>query len=113
MRKNPYEKKKELEEIKERNLAVALKYDLDKNQAPVVVASGRGLIADGIVEKAKESGVPIQSDPTLVQLLSQLNINEAIPEELYQVVAEVFAFVYRVDHRMQSQNKLKLEKNIQ
>lgn len=107
MRKNPYHKEKELEEIKERNLAVALKYDLEKSQAPFVVATGKGLIADAILEKAKESGVPIQNDPSLVQLLSQLNINESIPEELYQVVAEVFAFVYRIDQRKKAENLLK------
>ena len=101
MRKNPYQREKELEEIKERNMAVALKYDLEQSQAPFVVATGKGLIADAIIEKAKESGVPIQSDATLVELLSQLNINESIPEELYQVVAEVFAFVYRIDKRKQ------------
>ena len=79
MRKNPYQREKELEEIKERNMAVALKYDLEQSQAPFVVATGKGLIADAIVEKAKESGVPIQSDATLVELLSQLNINESTP----------------------------------
>lgn len=82
-----------------RREAIALNYDTEKEQAPKVVAKGKGDIAKNIIEKAQESNVPIQEDPTLVQLLGELDINETIPEELYQAVAEVFAFVYKVDQR--------------
>jgi len=80
-----------------RREAVALNYDAEAEQAPKVVAKGKGDVAANIIEKAKENAVPIQEDPTLVNLLGELDINETIPEELYQAVAEVFAFVYNID----------------
>ncbi|OES43629.1 EscU/YscU/HrcU family type III secretion system export apparatus switch protein [Domibacillus iocasae] len=83
-----------------RKQAAALSYNPDSTGAPIVKAKGKGLIADQIIESAKENNIPIQEDPGLVELLSQLEINEAIPEDLYQAVAEVFAFVYRLDRRL-------------
>lgn len=80
-----------------RSKAAALQYNQNRDQAPTVVATGKGIIAENIIEKAKESHVPIQNDASLIELLAELNINEKIPEELYQAVAEVFAFVYRAD----------------
>lgn len=78
--------------------AVALSYESSKNVAPKVVATGKGLVAASIIEKAKEHHVPIQEDPSLVELLSQLEMNEVIPGQLYSAVAEVLAFIYRADH---------------
>lgn len=80
-----------------RKEAVALSFNAEQSEAPKVIAKGKGLVADSILKKAQENGVPIQEDPNLVQLLGQLNLNESIPEELYQAVAEVFAFIYRLD----------------
>ncbi|AMA61878.1 flhB HrpN YscU SpaS family protein [Kurthia sp. 11kri321] len=80
-----------------RKEAVALSFNSEQSEAPKVIAKGKGLVADSILNKAQESGVPIQEDPNLVQLLGQLNLNESIPEELYQAVAEVFAFIYKLD----------------
>ncbi|MEH7109236.1 MULTISPECIES: EscU/YscU/HrcU family type III secretion system export apparatus switch protein [Bacillaceae] len=77
--------------------AIALAYDLQKDAAPKVVAKGKGSVAAGLIEKAKEHNVPIQEDSSLVELLSKLQINETIPEQLYNAVAEVFAFIYNVD----------------
>ncbi|WEG15636.1 EscU/YscU/HrcU family type III secretion system export apparatus switch protein [Alkalihalophilus pseudofirmus] len=77
--------------------AVALRYDAAKQDSPEVIAKGKGIIAEEIIEKAKNHHIPIQEDASLVELLSQLNINQSIPPELYEVVAEVFAFIYRVD----------------
>lgn len=85
--------------------AAALKYDQNRNQAPTVVASGKGMIAENIIKNARENNVPIQEDTSLVELLAELNINETIPEELYQAVAEVFAFVYRADKQVNQTNK--------
>lgn len=79
-----------------RKEAVALTYKPGNNE-PTVVAKGKGKIAENILEKAKEHSVPIQEDASLVELLGQLDINQSIPEELYQAVAEVFAFIYKVD----------------
>ncbi|MFD0049289.1 EscU/YscU/HrcU family type III secretion system export apparatus switch protein [Actinomycetes bacterium NPDC127524] len=85
-----------------RKEAIALKYDTEINSAPVIVAKGKGKTAENIFEKAKEFNIPVQEDPSLVELLGKLDINTAIPEELYQAVAEVFAFIYKIDTQMKS-----------
>jgi flagellar biosynthesis protein len=77
--------------------AVALKYDRAKSKAPTVSATGKGRVAERILAIAREHGVPIKEDPDLVQLLASLDLGEAIPAELYPVIAEVFAFVYRLN----------------
>ncbi|QGH34521.1 hypothetical protein GI584_10985 [Gracilibacillus salitolerans] len=87
------------EQERYRKRAAALQYDTETDVAPKVTATGKGYVAEEIVERAKQNKIPIQSDPSLVELLSELNINEQIPEELYQVVAEVFAYIYQVDQK--------------
>lgn len=77
--------------------AVALKYVPGKTEAPIVVAKGRGKIAETILQKAKESGVAIQEDAALVEVLSKLDLDQQIPPELYQLVAEILSYVYRSD----------------
>ncbi|HEV8637855.1 MAG TPA: EscU/YscU/HrcU family type III secretion system export apparatus switch protein [Chloroflexota bacterium] len=77
--------------------AVALRYDRARGVAPTVAATGSGYVADRIIEIAREHGVPIREDPDLVQLLAKLDLEQTIPPELYAVVAEVFAFVYRLN----------------
>jgi flagellar biosynthesis protein len=79
--------------------AVALKYAPDKNKAPVVVAKGKGQVAEAILNKAKEAGVPVQEDASLVEVLSKLDIEQEIPEELYQLVAEILSLIYRSDRQ--------------
>jgi flagellar biosynthesis protein len=86
------------QEPKIRKEAVALSYR-DGHEAPKVTAKGKGLTAENILEKAKEHNIPVQEDASLVELLGKLNIDENIPEELYQAVAEIFAFVYKADRR--------------
>jgi flagellar biosynthesis protein len=89
-----------------RKKAIALTYDIHKDFAPKVSASGKGYVAEKILEKAKSHDIPIYEDESLAELLSTLNINERIPEELYQAVAEVFAFIYEVDQEYsQKRNK--------
>ena len=83
--------------------AVALEYD-PSDDAPRVIASGTGVLADKIIEKAKESNVPIHQDDKLAQTLSKLEIGEMIPPELYEVVAEILIFVDSMD---KIKNKLK------
>ena len=80
-----------------RKEAVALSYEPFSEGAPTVVAKGKGKIAENILEKAKANNVPIQEDPSLVEILGQLNVNESIPEELYKAVSEVFAYIYQID----------------
>jgi len=80
--------------------AAALSYDRSTDISPRVTATGKGLIAEEIIKTAKDNDVPILEDASLVELLSKLNIDEAIPEELYEAVAEVFAFVYQLDQQV-------------
>jgi flagellar biosynthesis protein len=77
--------------------AVALKYERGKDAAPKVTAKGSGAIADKILALAREHKIPIEKDSTLMEALYRLDINEGIPEELYQVVAELLAFIYRMN----------------
>jgi len=80
--------------------AVALRYDAAKEAAPRVVAKGVGLVAQRIIEIARAHGVHIYQDPDLVAVLSKLDVHVEIPEELYRAVAEVLAFVYRLNQRL-------------
>ncbi|MGB3101143.1 MAG: EscU/YscU/HrcU family type III secretion system export apparatus switch protein [Psychrobacillus psychrotolerans] len=80
-----------------RKEAVAITYNPDLNDAPKIVAKGKGKIAENILARAEEFNVPVQEDASLVELLGQLDINQSIPEELYQAVAEVFAYIYKID----------------
>ena len=77
--------------------AVALRYSQETDQAPKLVAKGKGLIADKIIESARQAGVPVQEDPSLVEILGQLELDQQIPPELYQVIAEILSMVYRAD----------------
>ncbi|MBZ0272073.1 EscU/YscU/HrcU family type III secretion system export apparatus switch protein [bacterium] len=77
--------------------AVALSYDRDKDPAPRVSAKGFGLIAEKILEIARRNGVPIRFDPDLTHLLAKLDLGERIPRDLYKVVAEVLAAIYRAN----------------
>jgi flagellar biosynthesis protein len=79
------------------NKAVALRYDTDQDKTPKIIGKGKGLIAEKIIEIAKEQGIPIHQDSDLVEVLSRLNINQDIPEETYLVVAEILAFIYRTN----------------
>lgn len=84
--------------------ASALGYDPEKDMAPKVIASGKGDVARRIIEKAKECGIPIKEDPVLALALESIDVNETIPPELYRVIAEVFAYVYRIqEKRLKSQ----------
>ncbi len=88
-----------------RKEAIALTYKLGHFESPKVVAKGKGKIAENILARANEHNVPIYEDPNLVQLLGQLDLNESIPEELYQAVAEVFAFIYHLDQQHGQKNR--------
>ncbi|MGD9949067.1 MAG: EscU/YscU/HrcU family type III secretion system export apparatus switch protein [Desulfobulbus sp.] len=85
--------------------AVALLYDKKKSDAPRVVATGSHLIADKIIATAKEAGVVIKEDKDLVELLAKVPLGEEIPDDLYQTVAEVLAFVYMVNEKFKDSKK--------
>jgi flagellar biosynthesis protein len=79
-----------------RQLAVALAYR-DGDNAPRVVAKGRGLLAEEIIARAQGAGVYVHESPELVSLLMQVDLDERIPPQLYQAVAELLAWLYRLD----------------
>ena len=80
-----------------RPAAAALQYDPQKSEPPQVLAVGRGVSAEEIVRIAKERKIPLYEDAGLVEALARLDVADYIPRELYAVVAEVLAYVYRVD----------------
>ena len=75
-----------------RQKAVALKYNPDKNGAPVIVASGMGYLAEKITETAMEAGVPVYEDDSLATLLTQLQLGQEIPLELYQAIVDIYIY---------------------
>lgn len=77
--------------------AIALAYS-QTDAAPRVVAKGKGLIAEAIIARAKEHGVFVHESPELVALLTQVDIDEHIPAQLYMAVAELLAWLYRIEH---------------
>jgi flagellar biosynthesis protein len=79
-----------------RQLAVALAYQAG-TAAPRVTAKGRGLLAEAIIQKAKEAGVYVHESPELVSLLMQVDLDQRIPPELYVAVAELLAWLYRLE----------------
>lgn len=82
-------------------VAVALSYELDKaDAAPVVVASGRGHLADRILEAAREAGVPVRKDSDLVEILAATEIGDEIPVEAFIAVAEILSFIYRKNGKL-------------
>lgn len=77
--------------------AIALAYS-QTDAAPRVVAKGKGLVAEQIIARAKEHGVYVHESPELVALLTQVDIDESIPPQLYMAVAELLAWLYRLEH---------------
>ncbi len=81
--------------------ATALQYEAEKGGAPRVVASGRRKVAEQILAEARKHNITIYEDTALTTALSSVNLGEEIPPELYEVVAQVLAYVYRVTNKVQ------------
>lgn len=77
-------------------MAAALQYTPDSDNAPRLIAYGKGDVAESIIKIARDNDIPLHQDQALVQLLSNLEIGTEIPEEAYQVVAEILAFIYKL-----------------
>jgi flagellar biosynthesis protein len=77
--------------------AAAILYDTERSDVPRIIASGKGAVAQKIIETAQEAGIHIQEDPDLMELLAAIPVGEEIPVELYQTIAEVLAFVYEIN----------------
>jgi flagellar biosynthesis protein len=86
--------------------AIALRYDVDRDKAPLVIASGRGPVADEILRIADENKIPLYEDPELAKLLSKLELDVEIPPEMYTLVAEVLFFVYKLDRMAEKREKV-------
>ena len=76
-------------------VAVALRYEQGKDNAPVITAKGRGAIAEKIIATAREHGVVVEGNPVLAEALSHVDLDRQIPENLFRAVAEVIGFVLR------------------
>jgi len=83
-------------ESKKLQKAVALKYEMN-SAAPRITGQGQGFVAEAILAKAKEMGIPTRVEPELVEFLMQLKLNDLVPPKLYAAVAEVLAWAYEVD----------------
>ena len=92
----------------DRRSAVALAYG-SQSPAPKVVAKGRGMVAEAIIERARAAGIYVHESPELVGLLMQVDLDRHIPPQLYVAVAEILAWVYRLEQRQAPERGL--EKN--
>jgi flagellar biosynthesis protein len=79
-----------------RRRATALSYQ-PGDAAPTIAATGSGLVAERIIEAAREAGVPVRSDPALTEALAALELGATVPAEMWRAVAEVLAWAYRLD----------------
>lgn len=92
-----YSRKKIRRNYEGRKKAVALKYDEGEDIAPKVIAKGERKVAENILEKAKEHNIPVYKDKKLASQLSNLEIDDNIPQELYEAVAQVLLFITKID----------------
>lgn len=81
--------------------AVALRYREEEDYAPLVLAKGRGRLAEAILALARQAGVPALTEPELVQMLDKVEVGEYIPPEAYTLAAEVIAFIMRLEERLE------------
>lgn len=79
--------------------AVALGYDEKKDDAPKVLASGKGIIAEKIIEIARANNIPIHKNTHLTEILSVLEVNEAIPVSVYSIVAKILTHIYEQERK--------------
>lgn len=96
---------KKTERNKAREVAVALAYRSGRT-APQVVAKGRGLIAETIISEARAQGIYVHESPELVSLLMQVDLDQYIPPQLYRAVAELLAWLYKMETRMETKMEI-------
>jgi len=85
--------------------AIALRYDYFTDNAPVLIAKGQGTVAQRIKEIAKEYGIPIEENRYLANYLTALDLYEEIPPALYPIIAEILAFIYRMNQEYESKRR--------
>jgi flagellar biosynthesis protein len=84
----------------DRKTAAALHYKAGKDSAPRLVAKGKGWMAEKIIQTAREHNIPLKEDPHLVEILSNLDLYEDIPPDLYKAVAEILIFIYKMNNKV-------------
>ena len=89
-----------MSEMRRPKQAVALRYDAETESAPRVVASGRGDAAEAILAAAAEHGIPVEEDEVLLDLLAGCEVGDEIPPELFEAVAELLTWLYRLEGRL-------------
>lgn len=89
--------------------AVALRYDENKEAAPVIVASGLGYVAEKIVEIANDNEVPVYEDNSLATVLTQLELGTEIPEELYQAIVDIYVYFLKFSPEMENKEEPEVE----
>jgi len=89
-----------------RRSAIALRYNVEQDRAPMILATGRGPIAEEIMRVAEENRIPLYEDPELAELLTKLELDTEVPPELYVLVAEVLFFVYQLDRMAEKRERL-------
>jgi flagellar biosynthesis protein len=77
--------------------AAVIKYDKEHGKVPTIVAHGTGLVAQKIIETAKQNNVHLQEDSTLIENLLQIDLGDAVPAQLYEVIAEIFILLEKID----------------
>ncbi|MEK9628464.1 MAG: EscU/YscU/HrcU family type III secretion system export apparatus switch protein [Nitrospinota bacterium] len=85
------------ENLSSKKSALSLKYDKGISSAPKVTAKGQGWVAEKIIKMARENNIPIREDKDLLNLLSEVDVGQEVPESLYKVVAELLAWVYQLN----------------
>lgn len=85
-----------------RNKAVALRYSVEEDAAPIVIASGYGHIADKIIDIAEEQGIPVFRDDSAASMLCMLEVGKSIPPELYQIVAAIYVQLLKTSDNIKS-----------
>lgn len=84
--------------------AVALKYNVEKDNSPVVVASGYGDIAERIINIAEENGIPVFRDDSAASIMCTLEVGSNIPPELYEVIAIIYSQIMQVSQKITEEN---------
>ena len=92
--------------VQGRRTAIAVRYDVEQDKAPLILASGRGAVADEILRIADENKIPLYENKQLAEMLAKLEIDTEIPSQLYVLVAEVLFFVYKLDKMAEKREKL-------
>lgn len=96
-----------MEEKNPNKAAIALKYNQDKNKAPEILAAGKGAHAESIIEMAQKSGIPLQHSGPSTQGLTAIDMKTEIPQQFYQLVAEILWFVHKLDETWLERKKNK------